>query len=58
MQLAKEKYSKEDVYKDTTYVFTDYIKKYPRNFIQNSKRRSKCVSEILSCKSSYRKKFR
>jgi hypothetical protein len=32
MQLAKEEYSKENVYKDTTYVFGDYIKKHQETF--------------------------
>lgn len=32
MQIAGENYSKEDVYKDTTYVFSDYIKKHHETF--------------------------
>jgi hypothetical protein len=32
MQLAKENYSKENVYRDTTYVFGDYIKKHDETF--------------------------
>ena len=32
MQIAKENYSKEDIYKDTTYVFGDYIKKHHETF--------------------------
>jgi hypothetical protein len=32
MQLAKEEYSKENIYRDTTYVFGDYIKKYQETF--------------------------
>lgn len=32
MQLAKENYSKENVYRDTTYVFGDYIKKHQETF--------------------------
>jgi len=34
MQLVGEQYSKEDFYKDSTYVFEDYIKKYNSNFIK------------------------
>jgi hypothetical protein len=36
MQLAKEEYSKENVYKDTTYVFGDYIKKHQETFSRTS----------------------
>ena len=32
MQIAKENYSKEDIFKDTTYVFGDYIKKHQETF--------------------------
>lgn len=32
MKLAGENYSKEDVYRDTTYVFGDYIKKHEETF--------------------------
>jgi hypothetical protein len=32
MQLARENYSKENVYRDTTYVFADYIKKHQETF--------------------------
>jgi hypothetical protein len=32
MQLMQEEYSKEDVYTDTTYVFSDYFKKYSETF--------------------------
>ena len=64
MQLAKEEYSKEDIFKDTTYVFTDYFKKYAETFVQNTKGRSKCIFEIFADvkvyikKSSYEKEFR
>jgi hypothetical protein len=32
MQIVQEEYSKENIFKDTTYVFKDYIKKYNENF--------------------------
>jgi hypothetical protein len=32
MQIAKENYSNENIYKDTTYVFGDYIKKHQETF--------------------------
>ena len=32
MQIARENYSKEDIFKDTTYVFGDYIKKHQETF--------------------------
>ncbi|MCI9843487.1 hypothetical protein [Flavobacterium pectinovorum] len=32
MQIAREEYSKENIFEDTTYVFKDYIKKYNENF--------------------------
>ena len=34
MRLVGERYGKEDFYKDSTYVFSDYIKKYNYNFIK------------------------
>jgi hypothetical protein len=34
MQIAGEEYSKETVFKDTTYVFQEYIDKYNANFIR------------------------
>jgi hypothetical protein len=34
MQIAGEEYAKETVYKDTTYVFQEYIEKYNANFIK------------------------
>lgn len=32
MKIAGENYSKEDIYRDTTYVFGDYIKKHDETF--------------------------
>lgn len=37
MQLAKENYSKEDKFVDTTYVFKDYITKYSETFLKFTK---------------------
>lgn len=37
MQLAKEEYAKEDIYRDTTYVFKDYFSKYAETFARTSK---------------------
>jgi hypothetical protein len=36
MQLAKENYSKEEIYEDTTCVFGDYIKKHQETFSRAS----------------------
>jgi hypothetical protein len=36
MQLAKEEYSKENIYRDTTYFFGDYFKKYNETFVRNT----------------------
>ena len=37
LQLAKDEYSKEDIYRDTTYVFKDYFSKYAETFARTSK---------------------
>jgi hypothetical protein len=63
MQLAKENYSKEDVYKDTTYVFTDYFKQYAETFARNTKEDQKVYLRYTDVKvhikkSSYEKEFR
>ncbi|MBU2060339.1 MAG: hypothetical protein KKH44_00620 [Bacteroidetes bacterium] len=34
MQIAGEQYAKETIFKDTTYVFQDYIEKYTGNFVK------------------------
>ncbi|MBW4359883.1 hypothetical protein [Flavobacterium taihuense] len=63
MQLAKEEYSKEDIFKDTTYVFADYLKKYAETFArtptedQNVYFRYSDVKVHIK-KSSYEKEFR
>lgn len=63
MQLAKEEYSKEDIFKDTTYVFADYFKKYAETFArtptedQNVYLRYSDVKVHIK-KSSYEKEFK
>jgi hypothetical protein len=63
MQLAKEEYSKEDVYRDTTYVFGDYIKKHQETFSRTSVDDQKVFLRYSEVKvhrkaSSYDKEFR
>jgi hypothetical protein len=63
MQLAKEEYSKEDIFKDTTYVFTDYFKKYEETFGRTPKEDQKVYLRYSDVKvhikkSSYEKEFR
>jgi len=63
MQIAKENYSKEDVYKDTTYVFGDFIKKHHETFSRTplaDQRVFLRYSEVKIHKkaSSYDKEFR
>jgi hypothetical protein len=63
MQLVKEEYSKEDFFKDTTYVFSDYFKKYEETFSRTPKDDQKVYLKysevkIHTKKSSYEKEFR
>ncbi|TRX38955.1 hypothetical protein FNW52_02525 [Flavobacterium sp. ZT3R18] len=63
MQLAKEEYSKENIYKDTTYVFGDYIKKYQETFSKTSVADQNVFLKYSEVKvhkkaSSYEKEFR
>jgi hypothetical protein len=63
MQLAKEEYSKEDIFKDTTYVFTDYFKKYAETFARTPKEDQNVYLKYADVKihikkSSYEKEFR
>lgn len=63
MQLAKEEYSKEDIYKDTTYVFADYIKKHNETFLRTAVADqnvflSYSEVKVHKKKSSYEKEFR
>jgi hypothetical protein len=62
MQLAKENYSKEDIYRDTTYVFGDYIKKYQETFSRTPMADQKVFLRYSEVKvrrkqSSYEKEF-
>lgn len=63
MQIAKENYSKEDVYLDTTYVFGDYIKKHRETFSRTSAVDQKVFLRYSNVKvhrkaSSYDKEFK
>ena len=63
MQLAKEEYSKEDIYRDTTYVFADYFKKYAETFARTPKEDQNVYLRYADVKahikkSSYEKEFR
>jgi hypothetical protein len=63
IQIAKENYSKEDVYRDTTYVFGDYIKKHHETFSRTPVADQKVFLRYSEVKihrkaSSYDKEFR
>lgn len=63
MQLAKENYSKENVYRDTTYVFGDYIKKHQETFSRTPLADQNVFLKYSEVKvhrkeSSYEKEFR
>lgn len=63
MQIAQENYSKEDVYKDTTDVFGDYIKRYQETFSRTPLADQKVFLRYSEVKvhrkaSSYDKEFR
>lgn len=63
MQLAKENYTAEDVYKDTTYFFADYIKENQETFSRTAIQDQNVFlrySEVKvhKKKSSYEKEFR
>jgi hypothetical protein len=63
MQIAMESYSKEDIYKDTTYVFGDFIKKYQETFSKTPVADQKVFLRYSEVKvhqkeSSYDKEFR
>jgi hypothetical protein len=62
MQIAKENYSKEDIYRDTTYVFGDYIKKHQETFSRTPMDDQKVFMRYSEVKvrrkqSSYEKEF-
>ncbi|UFH36844.1 hypothetical protein [Flavobacterium acetivorans] len=63
MQLVGENYSKETIFRDTTYVFEDYIKKYNENFVRYTEPEQKFLSEyskvkVHSKQSAFEKEFR
>lgn len=63
MQLARENYSKENVYGDTTYVFADYIKKHQETFSRTPQADQNVFLKYSQVKvhkkeSSYDKEFR
>jgi hypothetical protein len=63
MQLAKENYSKEEIYNDTTYIFGDYIKKHQETFSRTSVADQNVFLRYSDVKfrrkqSSYEKEFR
>ena len=63
MQLVKEEYSKEDVYKDTTFYFKDYYTKYAETFNRTGKDDQDAYYKYADVKvhqkkSSYEKEFK
>jgi hypothetical protein len=63
MQLAGEEYSKETVFRDTSYVFQEYITKHSDNFIKYTKAEQDLFSEFKNVKvhikkSAFDKDFR
>lgn len=63
MQLAKEEYSKEDVYRDTLFYFKDYYKKYAETFDRTGKEDQDVYYKYAAVKvhkkqSSYEKEFK
>lgn len=63
MQLAGDQYAHEDVFKDTTYVFQDYIKKYNETFVKYTPVEQQLFQKYSNVKvhiknSSFEKEFR
>jgi hypothetical protein len=63
MQLAGENYSKESVFRDTTYVFEEYINKHNDNFIKYTQPEQDLFSKFKNVKvhikkSAFDKEFR
>ncbi|MCD0467836.1 hypothetical protein [Flavobacterium sp. ENC] len=63
MQLAGENYSREEKFQDTTYVFSDYIKKYNETFLKYTSEEQKLFQQYANVKvhlkkSSFEKEFR
>lgn len=63
MQIAGEEYAKETVYKDTTYVFQEYIDKFNANFIKYTVKEQELFNTFKNVKvhikkSAFDKEFR
>ena len=63
MQLAGENYSRENVFRDTTYIFKEYIKNYNGNFIKYTNEEQKLFEKYTNVKvlikeSSFEKEFK
>ncbi|TDO69993.1 hypothetical protein EV143_11269 [Flavobacterium chryseum] len=63
MQLAGESYSREEFFKDTTYVFKEYLEKYKENFLKYTAEEQKLMQKYSSVKvykkeSSFEKEFK
>lgn len=63
MQLAGESYSHEEAFKDTTYVFKEYIEKYKENFLKYTPEEQKLFQKYSNVKvhikeSSFEKEFK
>jgi hypothetical protein len=63
MQLAGENYSRENVFRDTAYVFKEYIKNYNENFVKYTKEEQKLFEKYTNVKvhikeSSFEKEFK
>lgn len=63
MQIAKEEYSKETIFQDTTYVFDEYINKYNANFIKYTPKEQELFNlfknvKVQMKKSAFDKEYR
>lgn len=63
MLLMGEKYSKEDKFQDTTYIFRDYITKYNETFLKYTQREQQLFQKYANAKvhakkSSFDKEFK
>ncbi|MFT7165147.1 MAG: hypothetical protein ACI9CZ_001736 [Flavobacterium sp.] len=55
MQIAREEYSKETVFMDTTYIFQEYISKYNANFIKYASKEQELFNSFKNVKVHIRK---
>jgi len=63
MQLAGESYSREEAFKDTTYIFREYIENYKENFLKYTTAEQKLFQTYSNVKvhkkeSSFEKEFK